>query len=297
MRWAEKGEVVMEDAPPLMHIDDDGVSFKSHIDGSLHRFTPEKSIQIQHALGADIIFAFDECTSPHASDAYQRLGLTRTHAWAERSLLEHKKLTLFGSLAPKQELWGIVQGGRSEELRKESAHIIGTMGLARMADGSLTGGFDGFGIGGSFDKEDMGAAVRWVTEILPEDRPRHLLGIGEPLDILSAVENGVDMFDCVSPTRWGRNGTIITRNGRISIENAQYRRDFSPIEPDCDCCTCVNSSRAYVHHLFRAKEMLAATLATIHNLRFMMRLMHDIRTTINNGSFQTFRTQFDSTYK
>lgn len=279
--------------PPLMRIDDEGVSFKSHIDGSEHRFTPEKSMQIQHDLGADIIFAFDECTSPQATDAYQREALNRTHAWAQRSLLEHKKIVNASELnSSKQslgrsedvQLWGIVQGGRSEELRKESARVVGSMG------------FDGFGIGGSFDKDDMSTAVRWVNEILPEDKPRHLLGIGEPLDILAAVENGIDTFDCVTPTRWGRNGTLMTKNGRISIENAQFRRDFSPIESGCDCYTCANFTRAYVHHLFKAKEMLAATLASVHNLRFMMRMMEEVRKTINDGSYKTFRTNFESKY-
>jgi len=278
-----------ETRKPLMKIDEDGVSFQSHIDGSSHRFTPEKSMEIQHDLGADIIFAFDECTSPQATEKYQRESVERTHNWAKRSLLHHKKLTsteeLSSSHRATQSLFGIVQGGRIKELRQESARIIGGMD------------FDGFGIGGSFDKDDMGDALRWVNEILPEEKPRHLLGIGEPLDILAAVENGIDTFDCVLPTRFGRNGTLLTKNGRISIENAGFRRDFTPIEPDCDCDTCKNYTKAYLHHLFRAHEMLAGTLATIHNLHFMMRLMEEIRMAIANDSYKAFYSNFEQLYR
>jgi len=275
----------------LAKIDEDGVTFKSHIDGSEHRFTPEKSMQIQHNLGADIIFAFDECTSPLADYDYQKQAMERTHRWAKRSLDEHKKIsqelensrsfTLKGSDADKNfsnsfdkqnpALFGIVQGGRHQDLREESARIIGEMG------------FDGFGIGGSFNKEDMGTAVGWVNAILPEDKPRHLLGIGEPEDIAAGIKNGVDTFDCVTPTRMARNGTLITKNGRLNIFNAQYREDFGPIEDGCQCYTCQNFSRAYLAHLFRAKEMLAATLASVHNLYFLVNLTKQIRQDILDG--------------
>ena len=183
------------DAPRLAKIGQDGVSFKSHLDGSIHYITPEKSIQIQHNLGADIIFAFDECTSPAEDLRYQEEALERTHRWAERSLVEHKKLNTENKIS----LFGIVQGGREESLRKKSAEFIKSLD------------FDGFGIGGSFAKEDMSSAVKWVNEILPEEKPRHLLGIGEPEDLFMGVENGVDLFDCVAPTRLGRNGTIYTK--------------------------------------------------------------------------------------
>lgn len=272
----------------LAKIDEDGVTFRSHIDGSEHRFTPERSMQIQHNLGADIIFAFDECTSPSADYDYQKQAMERTHRWAERSLAEHKRLLqeqeapsqkVLGSprdarpdvfdrdfLSPSQPaLFGIIQGGRHQDLREESARVIGSMD------------FDGFGIGGSFNKEDMGTAVGWVSAILPEDKPRHLLGIGEPEDIVEGIKNGADTFDCVTPTRMARNGTLITKAGRLNILNAQYKEDFSLIEEGCGCYTCQNYTRAYLAHLFRAKEMLAGTLASVHNLYFLIHLTNDIR--------------------
>ena len=249
------------DAPRLAKIGQDGVSFKSHLDGSIHYITPEKSIQIQHNLGADIIFAFDECTSPVEDLKYQKEALERTHRWAKRSLVEHQKLDKENKIA----LFGIVQGGRNERLRKESAKVISSLE------------FDGFGIGGSFAKEDMSSAVKWVNEILPEDKPRHLLGVGEPEDLFMGVENGVDLFDCVAPTRNARNGTLFTKYGKINISNAKYKNDFSPIEKDCQCYTCKNYTRAYVSHLFHGKEMLAGTLASIHNLYFIIQLVKNIR--------------------
>jgi queuine tRNA-ribosyltransferase len=263
---------------PLAKIGNDGVSFKSHLDGSLHYITPEKSIEIQHNLGADIIFAFDECTSPTENERYQSEALDRTHAWAKRSLEFHK------SKNTDQALFGIVQGGRSEELRKKSAEIIGTMD------------FDGFGIGGSFAKEDMETAVKWVNEILPEEKPRHLLGIGEPEDLFMGVENGVDLFDCVGPTRIARNGTVFTKNGKINLMNAKFVDLFEPIEKDCECYTCTNYTSAYLSHLFRAKEMEAATLATIHNLYFITKLVSDMRQSILDENFQEFKKEFLGLY-
>jgi queuine tRNA-ribosyltransferase len=306
------------DAPRLANIGQDGVSFKSHLDGSLHYITPEKSIQIQHNLGADIIFAFDECTSPTENMQYQEEALDRTHAWAKRSLEEHKKLEegkifkgsnlvhtqVLGSphvvgpdhssvlsLNPHpQALFGIVQGGREESLRKKSAEIISTMEV----DGKS---FDGFGIGGSFAKEDMETAVKWVNEVLYEDKPRHLLGIGEPEDLFMGVENGVDLFDCVLPTRLGRNGTIYTKYGKISITNTKYRTDYTPIEEGCGCYTCQNYTRAYVAHLFHGKEMLAGTLASIHNLYFIVHLVDSMREAILNDTFFEFKEKFLELYK
>jgi queuine tRNA-ribosyltransferase len=304
--------------PRLATIGNDGVSFRSHIDGSLHYITPEKSIEIQHNLGADIIFAFDECTSPTENDRYQDEALTRTHSWAKRSLIKHKELEnikeekalqkiLFersseegnGSGArPSQKefsaplldtnlpqaLFGIVQGGRSEELRKKSAKIIGEMD------------FDGFGIGGSFAKEDMSTAVKWVNEVLPEEKPRHLLGIGEPEDLFSGVENGVDLFDCVGPTRIARNGTMFTKNGKINILNAKFVKDFGPVEEGCKCNTCTNYTRAYLSHLFRAKEMLGATLASIHNVYFITNLVSQMRQSILDDDFFEFKDDFLNKY-
>ncbi len=260
---AGKQKSDVEDGSRLAKITEDGVTFKSHLDGSEHIFTPEKSMEIQHNLGADIMFAFDECTSPNAPYEYQKEAMERTHRWARRSLDRHNELIVqLTEVEPRsigQSLFGIVQGGRFEDLRKESAKIIGGMEFTRN-DGSR-GGFDGFGIGGSFDKEDMYSVVGWVNEILPEEKPRHLLGIGEPADLFGGIENGCDLFDCVAPTRMGRNGSIHTKDGKINLFNAKFKEDYTPIEKDCECYTCKNYTRAYIAHLFRAKEMFAATLA------------------------------------
>ncbi len=297
------------DAPRLAKIGQDGVSFKSHLDGSIHYITPEKSIQIQHNLGADIIFAFDECTSPTEDLRYQEEALERTHRWAERSLEEHQRLlsSNFSALRPSLEykggtlgqlkiernstlenvvspaLFGIIQGGREESLRKKSARFIGSLA------------FDGFGIGGSFAKEDMSKAVKWVNEILPEEKPRHLLGIGEPEDLFMGVENGCDLFDCVAPTRIARNGSLYTKNGKINIMNAKYRNNFSRID-DCECYTCKNYTCAYVCHLFHGKEMLAATLASIHNIYFIVNLVKRIRQSILDDNFFIFKEEFLKQY-
>ncbi len=321
------------DAPRLAKIGADGVSFKSHLDGSIHYITPEKSIQIQHNLGADIIFAFDECTSPAEDLRYQEEALERTHRWAERSLMEHQKMEnlkkIFFSdshanlnvvnefniayvakntfLNSPQALFGIVQGGRDENLRKKSAKIISEINV----DGKY---FDGFGIGGSFAKEDMESAVKWVNEILPEEKPRHLLGIGEPEDLFMGIENGVDLFDCVAPTRNARNGSLYTKSGKINIMNTKYRNDFSKIEEDCECYTCGGKrsdlkraqgltlgsqgySRAYVAHLFHSKEMLGATLASIHNLYFIINLVKKIRQSILDETFFEFKKEFLKIWK
>lgn len=273
------------DAPRLAKVGQDGVSFKSHLDGSIHYITPEKSIQIQHNLGADIIFAFDECTSPAEDVKYQEEALDRTHSWAKRCLEEHQKLNTENKIA----LFGIVQGGREENLRKKSAQIISEMNI----DGKE---FDGFGIGGSFAKEDMSTAVKWVNEILPEEKPRHLLGIGEPEDLFMGIENGVDLFDCVLPTRLGRNGTLYTKTGKISITNAKFREDFAPVESDCECYSCKNYTRAYIAHLFHGKEMLAGTLASIHNLHFIVSLVSKIRQSILDDTFFEFKEEFLRNY-
>ncbi len=272
-------------APRLAKIGNDGVSFKSHLDGSMHYITPEKSIQIQHNLGADIIFAFDECTSPAEDLKYQTEALERTHAWAKRSLEEHKKLNTENKIA----LFGIVQGGRDENLRKKSAKFMADL---RTEGPERSEGFDGFGIGGSFAKEDMSTAVKWVNEILPEEKPRHLLGIGEPEDLFMGIENGVDLFDCVLPTRLGRNGMIYTKAGKINITNTKYRTTFEPIEKDCECYTCKNYTCAYIAHLFHGKEMLAGTLATMHNLYFIVNLVKKIRQSILDDTFFEFKEEF-----
>ncbi len=253
----------------LAIIDDEGVSFTSHLDGSFHRFTPERAIEIQHAIGADIIFAFDECTAATASYAYQREALARTHAWAERSLRAHRRNL---EASRMQALFGIVQGGRHEALRRESARTLGAMP------------FDGYGIGGSYVKEDLDTAVGWVCEELPEDKPRHLLGIGEPEDLLRGIEQGVDLFDCVQPTRLGRTGVVYTREGKLNLWNERFREDFNPVDSHCACPVCASHTRAYLAHLFRAREMAAASYASLHNLFFLQALVAEKREAIlRNG--------------
>lgn len=279
-----RGEVVEDDnliSSALAKVDEDGVTFKSHIDGSEHRFTPERSMEIQHNIGADIMFAFDECTSPQASYEYQKEAMERTHRWAKRSLDFHQN----SDQSAKQALFGIVQGGRHQDLREESAKFISSLD------------FDGFGIGGSFNKDDLSTAVGWVNKILPQDKPRHLLGIGEVEDLFNGVENGVDTFDCVMPTRMARNGTLQTAEGRLNIFNAQYKNDFTPIEEGCECYACKNYTRAYLAHLFRSKEILANTLASIHNLYFFINLVARMREHILTGTFHDFKKSFLSGIK
>lgn len=261
-------------------IDPNGVMFRSHIDGSSHYFTPEKSIEIQHNLGADMIFAFDECTSPHESEHYQAEALDRTHRWAKRSLEYHQSKPNKNT----QGLFGIVQGGRSEKLRKESAEFLGALD------------FDGYGIGGSFEKEDMNKAVEWCNSVLPEDKPRHLLGIGEPADLFGAVENGCDLFDCVAPTRMARNGGAHTRDGKINLTNAEFRTDFTPVDAECGCYTCKHYTKAYLAHLFRSKEMLAGTLLSVHNLYFIIHMVDEMREAIGTDTFFEYKEEFLKRY-
>ncbi len=276
----QSDDVIAEGKDRLAHVDDDGVTFKSHLDGSLHRFTPEVSMQVQHELGADIIMAFDECTTLLNTRGYQERSLARTHAWALRCLAEHDRLSAERTHRPPQALFAVIQGAQYEDLRRQAARALGALPFA------------GFGIGGALEKAQLGDIVRWVSEELPEERPRHLLGIGEPDDVFDAVESGADTFDCVAPSRNGRNGTVFHPGGRFHITNAVYRRDFRPIDEDCDCSTCANYTRAYVHHLFRAKEMLAGTLATIHNERWIIRLIDRIRQSIIDGDFAELKAEF-----
>jgi len=272
-------EVIAAGKDRLAQVDDDGVTFKSHIDGSLHRFTPEVSMQVQHQLGADLIFAFDECTTLLNTRGYQERSLDRTLAWAERCVAEHQRLTVERSHRPYQQLLGVVQGAQYEDLRRKAARDLAALD------------FDGFGIGGALEKDRLGTIVRWVNEELPEDKPRHLLGIGDPVDMFAAIEQGVDTFDCVAPSRMARNGTMLTVAGRFHVTNARFRTDYRPIEESCDCYTCRNYSRAYLHHLFKAKERSFATLTTIHNERFIVRLVDQIRNSIEAGSFADLRRE------
>ena len=278
-RSVRSDDVIAEGKDRLAHVDDDGVTFKSHLDGALHRFTPEVSMDVQHRLGADVIFAFDECTTLLNTREYQERSVARTHAWAQRCVAEHRRQTAARPDRPYQALFAVVQGAQYEDLRRESAR-----GLAGLD-------VDGYGIGGALEKDRLGTIVRWVCEELPESRPRHLLGIGDPVDVFTAVENGADTFDCVAPSRNARNGTVYHRTRRFHLTNGRYRNDFGPIDDACDCFTCTTYTRAYVHHLFKAKEMLASTLATIHNERYIVRLIEQIRASILDGTFREHRDE------
>jgi queuine tRNA-ribosyltransferase len=270
----------------LVKVREEEVVFKSHIDGSAHTFTPEKSIAIQRALGADMILAFDECTSPLHDERYTRQSADRTHRWAERSL------RFFQENGPRhdyaQALYGIVQGGAFERVRRDSARIIASMP------------FDGLAIGGNLGKTkaEMHQVIEWTVAELPRDKPRHLLGIGEVPDIFEAVERGCDTFDCVSLTRNARNGGVLKRftddgaplpKYRLNLRNASYASDTRPIDPECSCYTCRHYSRAYIRHLFKANEQLGQTLATIHNLHFMALMCEAIRASLREGTFESLK--------
>jgi queuine tRNA-ribosyltransferase len=263
----------------LAHIDEDGVWFTSHLNGDRHRFSPEISMNVQHKIGADIMFAFDELTTLQNSRGYQEESLERTRRWAERCVDEHFRLTDERSHRPYQALFGVIQGAQYEDLRRKACRDLGSMA------------FDGFGIGGALEKENLGTIVGWCSEELPEDKPRHLLGISEPDDLFAAIEAGADTFDCVSPTRVARNSAFYTAEGRFNLSGAKYRRDWGPLQEGCDCYTCQNYSRAYIRHLFKAKELLSHTLISIHNERFVVRMVDDARKSIENGTFWDFKDE------
>ena len=276
-------DIIAEGKERLARVDDDGVTFTSHLDGSTHRFTPEVSIRIQHQIGADIVFAFDELTTLVNTRGYQEESVRRTHRWALRCLAEHRRLAAANPDRQPQALFGIVQGAQYEDLRREAAR-----GLVSIVDDDGRG-FDGYGIGGALEKQNLATIVGWVSSELPADKPRHLLGISEPDDLFDAIAAGADTFDCVSPSRVARNAAVYSATGRYNITGARYRRDFTPIDAECDCYTCAHYTRAYIHHLFKAKEILAATLCTIHNQRFVIRLVDQIRAAIRAGEFDELR--------
>ena len=249
-------------------IDDDGVTFKSHIDGSTHRFTPEKSIQIQENLGADIIMAFDECSDPNDA-AYTKIAMQRTHLWAERSVNAKTRAD--------QALFGIVQGGVNADLRAESAKFIASLDMPGIAIGGLSVGET---------KEEMHDMLDVVVPLLPENKPRYLMGVGTPEDLINGIAQGVDIFDCVLPTRLARHHSAFVPEGRLNMMNAVFARDARPLDETCDCYTCQTFTRAYIRHLIVAKELLAGTLLSIHNLRALIRIMESIRSYIADGSFE-----------
>jgi len=283
-------QVIAKNKERLAHVDDEGVTFKSHLDGSMHRFTAEVSMQIQHKLGADIMFAFDECTTLHNTRPYQELAMSRTYDWAIRCLDEHKRLTDQRSTKPYQALFGVIQGAQYEDLRKKAASDLGTMSSSGIE-------FDGFGIVGALDKDSLGTIVGWVNSTLPQEKPKHLLGIGAPEDLFVGVENGVDTFDCVLTSRIARTSAVYTMEGRFNVSNQPFIRDFNPIDDECDCYTCTHYTRAYLCHLFRGKEMVAGTLATIHNERFIVRLVDQMRQALLDGNFQDMKKEFMGRYK
>ena len=283
-------EVIAGNKERLAHVDDEGVTFKSHLDGSMHRFTPEISMQVQHQIGADIMFAFDECTTLHNTRRYQEVAMQRTYNWGLRCLDEHKRLTDERSDKPYQALFGVIQGAQYEDLRKKAATDFGAMQSSGIS-------YDGFGIGGALDKDSLGTIVKWVNEILPENKPKHLLGIGAPEDLFVGVENGIDTFDCVLASRIARTSAVYTMEGRFNLSNAAYKRDFNPIDDECDCYTCTHYTRAYLHHVFRGKEITAATLATIHNERYIVRLVDQMRQSLLDGNFKDMKADFLGRYK
>ncbi len=285
-----RDDVIAGNKDRLAHVDDEGVTFKSHIDGSMHRFTPEVSMQVQHKIGADIIFAFDECTTLHNTRPYQELAMDRTYAWAIRCLTEHKRLTQERIQMPYQALFGVIQGAQYQDLRKKAAGDLGQM----ESEGQS---FDGFGIGGALDKANLGMIISWVNKTLPEEKPKHLLGIGAPEDLFVGVENGCDTFDCVLASRIARTSAVYTVEGRFNLSNSRFKRDFNPIDDECDCYTCTHYTRAYMHHVFRGKEMISATLATIHNERFIVRLVDQMRQALLDGNFADMKADFLGRYQ
>ena len=276
------------------HVDEDGVDFRSVIDGSKHRFTPEVSMQIQHQLGADIMFAFDELTTLMDTREYQDASVERTHRWARRCLEEHNRLTEQRVGKPLQSLWGVVQGAQYEDLRRQATRGLVALSEEFRAEGKR--GFGGYGIGGALEKERLGTIVGWVCDELPVDAPRHLLGISEPDDLFTAIEAGADTFDCVAPTRLGRRGGVYTLDGRMTLTGARFKRDFAGIDEELGGYVSENYSRAYIHHLLKAKEFLAGTLCTMHNLHFMIRLVDGIRNAIEAGDYEAYRDEFMGRY-
>lgn len=282
---------------PLRNIKDEGVEFRSHIDGSLHFLTPELVMEIQGSLCSDIAMIFDECTPYPATKEYALNSLKLTSKWAKRCKDYHEEMKrgraedLKGTEISKlpdfrasehQSLFGIVQGGMYKDLRKQSADELIAMD------------FDGYALGGlsvGEPKELMYEMINYATPLLPEDKPRYLMGIGDLMDVLEAVAAGADMFDCVIPTRNARNGTLFTSQGRISIKREEFKKDSGPLDPECECYTCRNYSRAYLRHIFMSREILSMRLNTMHNLHFFMEFFRKMRKAIGKGGFEKFRSE------
>ena len=265
---------------PLRKISEEGVEFRSHLDGSKHFLTPEKAMEIQNALGSDIMMAFDECAPYPASREYVKNSLERTTRWLERCKEAHKN-------PEKQALFGIIQGGMYKDLREQSAKEITAIDLPGYAIGGLSVGEP---------KPMMYDILEHTTPFMPVDKPRYLMGVGSPDDLIEGVIRGVDMFDCVLPTRIARNGTAMTSQGKVVVRNATYAEDFTPLDPECDCYTCRNYTKAYIRHLIKTNEMLGARLITTHNLHFLLKLMENIRQAIREDRLLDFREEFFTKY-
>ena len=271
-----------------VHISDPGLRFQSHIDGSYHLFTPEKMGAYQEALGADIVMALDQCPAYTQDKSAVREAMERTHRWAERCRQAHHQKGQAPSASSGQALFGIVQGGVFPDLREESAAFITSLELPGYAIG---------GLGVGEPKATMYPLVAHTAALLPRDRPRYLMGVGSPEDLVECVALGVDLFDCALPTRVARNGALFTRSGRVNINGSRFRGERGPVEEGCDCYTCQGFSAGYLHHLFHAGELLGLRLATIHNLRFIVRLMEDMRQAITSGTFDAFAQGFLKEYQ
>ncbi|BAF59213.1 MAG: tRNA guanosine(34) transglycosylase Tgt [Pelotomaculum sp.] len=265
---------------PLRKVSEEGVAFRSHIDGSEHFFSPEKAMEVQMALGSDIAMAFDECAPYPCSREYALAATERTTRWARRCRTAHDR--------EDQGLFGIVQGGTFKDLRERSARELVELDFPGYAIGGLSVGEP---------KQLMYEVLDYTVPLLPEEKPRYLMGVGSPDCLVEGVLRGIDMFDCVLPTRIARNGTALTRQGRLVVRNAEYARDFSPLEPDCDCYACRNYTRAYIRHLIKANEILGIRLTTIHNLYFIMKLMEEIRAAVRQGRMLQFRDDFLRKYQ
>jgi len=264
----------------LSNVADAGVIFRSHIDGSQHSLTPEQAIQYQETLGSDIAMVLDECIAHDAGREKVWSAMLRTHHWAERCLKTHRK--------PDQALFAIVQGGNFPEFRKQSAEYLTRLN------------FDGYAIGGLSIGEPKRTTLditEYTAALLPSDKPRYLMGVGAPEDIVECVARGIDIFDCALPTRVARNGGLYTRTGRIDILNSKFSEQAGPVETGCECYNCRRFSAAYLHHLFKSKELLAYRLATIHNLAFMSRLVREMREAIIDGTFESFKVNFLASYR
>ena len=265
---------------PLRKIKEEGVEFRSHLDGSKHFLSPEKATEIQNAIGSDIIMAFDECAPYPADRQYVKNSLERTTRWLERCKAAHK-------YPEKQALFGIVQGGMYKELREQSAKEITAIDLPGYAIGGLSVGEP---------KDMMYEVLDYTVPLLPEDKPRYLMGVGSPDDLLEGVLRGIDMFDCVLPTRIARNGTAMTSQGKVVVRNASYAEDFTSLDPECDCYTCKNYTKAYLRHLIKCNEILGARLLTIHNLHFLLKMMENVREAIKEDRLLDYKKDFFEKY-